>query len=280
MSTLYTQCPGCNTTFRINAKKLKAARGEVMCQNCHIIFNALNSLSSTVKEAVNESESPEHPPLLGNKEAVFTSRYEKEVFHEKLDDPMPSLTPPPRNIRPGNRPGWADREEDDDHPQAYSTRTGSLAWGIGTFILLGLWLFQVGIFEGNRLLQNEQMRPWLEFACENFHCKLPPYRDPRQIQIVDRALLPAPGDVEGYEFTLIVSNQSSLAQAFPDLKLVLTALDNQPVASRIFKPEEYLDEERPRSMPVGKPFEVRLLLAKPSREVGGFSFELMQTPTR
>ena len=54
MSTLYTQCPGCNTTFRINAKKLKAARGEVMCQNCHIIFNALNSLSSTVKEAVND----------------------------------------------------------------------------------------------------------------------------------------------------------------------------------------------------------------------------------
>jgi len=92
---------------------------------------------------------------------------------------------------------------------------------------------------------------------------------------VDRALHPAPNGIDGYEFSLALSNQSSLSQVFPSLKLVLAELNGRAIATRVFAPEEYLGEDPPTRMPVGKPFEVKLLIAKPSREIGGFSFELI-----
>ena len=41
---MYTQCPNCNTVFRISAPQLKAAGGRVRCGHCSHVFNALDKL--------------------------------------------------------------------------------------------------------------------------------------------------------------------------------------------------------------------------------------------
>ena len=44
--TWLTQCPNCNTRFRVNDVQLKVARGSVKCGKCKTIFNALaNSIN-------------------------------------------------------------------------------------------------------------------------------------------------------------------------------------------------------------------------------------------
>ena len=47
---MYTQCPLCDTQYRISAAELKAALGKVRCAQCQSVFNALSHLTDTPPE--------------------------------------------------------------------------------------------------------------------------------------------------------------------------------------------------------------------------------------
>ena len=53
---LFTQCPECETIFKLSAEVLRAAAGEVRCGRCGEIFNALRSLAEEPL-AFNQGES-------------------------------------------------------------------------------------------------------------------------------------------------------------------------------------------------------------------------------
>jgi predicted Zn finger-like uncharacterized protein len=44
---MYTQCPYCNTLFRVRVEQLRTARGKAHCSRCDNIFNALENLQDT-----------------------------------------------------------------------------------------------------------------------------------------------------------------------------------------------------------------------------------------
>lgn len=266
---MYTQCPGCKTIYSISIAQLKAGRGEALCQGCHRVFNALDALADAADDAVSDGPRPANPPVLGPGDAVPASGADQRVWKEVADPELPRLS-----AQPGDASGRYDSWNEDSEMQPSSPVTRA-AWWLGALALLAVLLGQVGVFEGARLAQNESLRPWLDIACEVLHCSLPAFRDIGQIQILDKTLQPAAGGVDGLEFSLVLANQARLPQAFPDIRLVLTDFNNAPVAARIFRPEEYLSEPSTGLMPVGKPFEIHLLLAKPGREVAGFQFELI-----
>jgi predicted Zn finger-like uncharacterized protein len=59
---VFTQCPACETIFKISAEVLRAAAGEVRCGRCGEIFNALRSLAEeprafTTGESAREQEA-------------------------------------------------------------------------------------------------------------------------------------------------------------------------------------------------------------------------------
>lgn len=59
---MYSQCPECQTRFRVTAEALRAAHGTVRCGSCGIAFDALVRLSDTVPPA---STGRELPPVVG-----------------------------------------------------------------------------------------------------------------------------------------------------------------------------------------------------------------------
>jgi len=59
---MYTQCPECNTAFRVTAAVLRQAAGKVRCGGCGIAFNALAHLSEE-KPAPRPAEKPAEPSL-------------------------------------------------------------------------------------------------------------------------------------------------------------------------------------------------------------------------
>jgi len=267
---VYTRCPECKTAYRISIGQLRAGRGEALCEHCHIVFNALVSLAHIVKDAVPEGTLQARPPVLGAQEAVLVRKFERELLEESDVDDLSATESKEKPIDRISR-GARDKEAAESSPVIQ----GGL-WGLGVFGLLALLATQLAVFEGEKLVQNARMRPWLDMACKTIDCSLPPYKDVRRIQIFDRALRPDSNRDEALEFQLVFANQSNLPQIFPNLKLVLTELNGSPVAERIFTPAEYLAEgEKISLMPVGKPFEIHLLLAKPSGGVGGFVFELL-----
>lgn len=153
--------------------------------------------------------------------------------------------------------------------------TGALRWGGGALALLVLLLVQIQAFEGKRLAQNVYARPLLEKFCAGLGCGLPPFKDAGNIRIESRSLSPVKGGGQALEFRLVIANRSVLPQAFPDIRLVLDQLGGQPQAERVFPPQEYLGDgwREGAALPVGQPLEIRLFLAKPAKEVGGFKIE-------
>jgi predicted Zn finger-like uncharacterized protein len=51
---MYSQCPDCQTRFRVTAEALRTARGTVRCGRCGSAFDALERLSDSIPPAVTE----------------------------------------------------------------------------------------------------------------------------------------------------------------------------------------------------------------------------------
>lgn len=63
---MFTQCPECQTTFRVTAAMLKAAQGRVRCGRCSQVFNALASLIEQDEEADTAAAEPTERPKNGD----------------------------------------------------------------------------------------------------------------------------------------------------------------------------------------------------------------------
>jgi predicted Zn finger-like uncharacterized protein len=261
---LYTRCPHCGTAFRVTVAQLRAGRGGAWCRECRNSFNILDALAETAAEAGAQPPPPVKPPALGRLEAVSSPLDDRSASDP--GKPLLGLTSQARRVpAPADESSAAGR-------YAGAWRFG---WALGALALAGLWDWQILHFEGANLASNERARPWLDKACWVLRCDLPPFRAPERIRIVERALHPAPGDIDGYEFVLVLSNQAALPQPFPDIGLTLAANAGVAFASRVFRAQEYLEGGSSATMETGKLYEVHLLLARPGRDIGSFSFELL-----
>jgi len=59
---MYTQCPFCQTCFRIAEAHLKAAKGKVRCGSCKEIFDATDHLYDGIPASDNKITPPSQPP--------------------------------------------------------------------------------------------------------------------------------------------------------------------------------------------------------------------------
>lgn len=248
-------------------------RGEALCENCNTVFDALAALEQTPAESrpvlsLRPGESVSIPSL-GTRESA--------VPDEPNTLSVPSLTA-------GSRPGSRVKSSSSSRKSKSRSRPSvqlpdsvpGIRWNVLTTGLLVLLWVQYLFFEGDHLVQNPTIRPWLEQVCSSLGCAIPPYRDFRAIQTTQAALLKRVTPENAYEFRLVMSNQSRLPQAFPRLKLVLSEIDGKTIAERIFEPFEYLsDQGLERVMSTGKSYEVRLLLAPPHRSIGGYHFSMI-----
>ena len=55
---MYSQCPDCQTRFRVTADALRAARGTVRCGRCGSAFDALERLTDSIPSAAHDASSP------------------------------------------------------------------------------------------------------------------------------------------------------------------------------------------------------------------------------
>lgn len=254
---MYTRCPKCRTAYRIDPRHLRDDHAEALCERCNTVFDALATLAVVVEDAAAEPVRLLNPPAAEEREPAVLPN----LGRQRLEELDRAAVPAGAGIHALlQRQPWFSRE--------------NLAWGGGALALLLLLLYQVFGFEREYLAQKTQFRPLLESVCGTFGCTLPPFRDIEHLRIMDRTLNMAATPKAGFEFSMVFANQSKLPQAFPKLKLVLNELDGKPVAERLFDPIEYLPEwQEGMLMPIGNPFEVRLAIAKPSREIGGFTIE-------
>src|SRR5579883_2385287 len=81
---MYTQCPKCETVFKMSAEVLRTAGGQVRCGQCGEVFNALARLAEDAS-AFATGESP----------------LEMEARANRILESPPASTPPVQPLAPG-----------------------------------------------------------------------------------------------------------------------------------------------------------------------------------
>ncbi|MFA7399551.1 MAG: DUF3426 domain-containing protein [Sideroxydans sp.] len=241
-----TQCPECGTRFKVSAEQLDAHDGLVRCGRCREAFNAREHMQDEEpspqlplpieEQASGEDSAPADASLLfdeasaetaaettetdltpipnvsGLEEEVLTLAQQVEVI-EELAEVAPA--PAPRKHR------WE---------------------GVVAALLLVLTLVaQAAYFYRVELAARlPGLKPLLTQYCGLLGCSV---ELPRQADLMSIESSELESDrMQGNLITLhaLLHNRAPYAQAYPNLELTLTDMQDAAIARRVFQPAEYL----------------------------------------
>jgi predicted Zn finger-like uncharacterized protein len=231
---VYTQCPECLTVYKIAADVIGQGHGTARCGHCAATFDVLRSLAESLPDA-SFDQLPLHridsvPPQLS-----VPALRPQGAQQSLLFDPDERMRRPP-SARPST-PAFARRSA------AYAGAR-NWPWTLGAALLALSLLAQIGYAKRAPLLEDARLRPWFDKACETFGCRLPLRRDPARLALLSRDIRPHPSVPNGLIISASLRNDAPFTQAFPDVDIVLSDLDENRVAMRRFRPPEYLGDAR------------------------------------
>ncbi len=140
-----------------------------------------------------------------------------------------------------------------------------LAWGLLNFCAILLLLGQYTYHNFSQLARQDTTRPWLEAVCPLIDCQLPSKVDVQQIKSSNLIVRSHPVFSGALLVDAIIYNRASFTQPFPLLEFTFSDQQGKPVASRLFKPQEYLGGELAGQgqMPSQTPIHIALEVLEP-----------------
>ena len=149
-------------------------------------------------------------------------------------------------------------------------------WGSLTGLCTLLLLIQFAWIQFDRLARENAFRPLYATACAILSCQLPDQFNPDAISTSNLVVRPAKDLAYALQVDALIENRASYAQPFPDLELSFTDINNFPVASRRFKPREYLAGELAgkKEMPPAKPVHISLQIVDPGPKAVSYGLQI------
>jgi len=136
-------------------------------------------------------------------------------------------------------------------------------------LLAGLGILaQLAWFQFDDYARREPYRSWYALICPITGCQLPPLVDRAKISAYNLVIRSHPRAEKALMIDAILLNKARFRQPFPELALTFSDLQENPIASRRFRPEEYLRGELAgkRWMPPGQPVHLSLEVVDPGPE--------------
>ena len=148
-----------------------------------------------------------------------------------------------------------------------------LAWGLINLLALGALATQYVAYHFEELARQDQYRPWFEQLCPEIGCQLPSKVDIEQIKSSNLVVRSHPEFRNSLVVDAILYNRAPFAQPFPLLELRFADISGQLLASRRFKPGEYLAGELAgqAEMPPQTPIHVSLEILDPGTKAVNYS---------
>jgi len=194
-------------------------------------------------------------PLSGERlEPAFVPKAErpsrKEPLVDVVDDPL--------------QLGW-------EKPEANWGKR--LLWGLLTLLAAGLLAFQYVWFHFDELARQDQYRPLFQQLCPTLGCEVPTRVDIGRIKSSNLVVRSHPDFKGALIVDAIIYNRAPFAQPFPLLELRFADLNGQLIASRRFKPSEYLSGELAGrgEMPSQTPIHIALDILDPGPKAVNYS---------
>lgn len=266
---MYTQCPECLTIYKIAVVALAEGHGSVRCGHCAAVFDALRTLTEHLPPEPVQHLLP-HPgdgqlPQL----SVPALRPRPAAQQTMLFDPDER----PRH-RPARRqpiPAFARSRSHTQPPRR------NWPWTLGGSLLALCLLAQVGYAERAPLLNNTQIRSWLDRICNVLGCTLPLQHDPSRLELLSRDIRPHPSVPGALIISATLRNDADFPQAFPAVEIILSDLDENRVAMRRFLPREYLPngQDQDRGLAPGATVALVFEVADPGKNAVAFEFKFL-----
>ncbi|WP_060498532.1 DUF3426 domain-containing protein [Pseudomonas sp. NBRC 111133] len=199
-------------------------------------------------------DEPDEPLPGGRLEPGLASKPERPVRKEPLvdvvDDPLQLGWEKPA-------PNWGKR----------------LLWGFLTLLAAGLLAFQYVWFHFDEMARQDQYRPIFQQICPMVGCQVPTRVDIARIKSSNLVVRSHPDFKGALIVDAIIYNRAPFSQPFPLLELRFADLNGQLIASRRFKPSEYLSGELAGrgEMPSQTPIHIALDILDPGPKAVNYS---------
>ncbi|RON35080.1 DUF3426 domain-containing protein [Pseudomonas brassicacearum] len=232
------------------------------------------SLSLEPVELDDESLPPQlrlHDPL------DIPMHHKRLSATDDIDDDLPSIEPVRKKREPAVR---AEALQDlTDDPLQLDWQKRRSPWGRRFFWLL-LILLGVAALAGqyiayhfDELARQDQYRPWFQQLCPQIGCTVPSKVDIAKIKSSNLVVRSHPDFSGALVVDAIIYNRAPFSQPFPLLELRFADLNGHLIASRRFKPGEYLngDLEGMADMPPQTPIHIALDILDPGSKAVNYS---------
>lgn len=252
---LVTLCPGCGTTFRVNAAQLQAHGGDVRCGHCQRVFNGFATLITVNESAI---EYPLQP--------VMKTETAAEIY-------------PSASHEDSVTPHWEQQTGAESSATLFDdepVKKSPGSWGLVSLLLVLVLIGQIAFANRTKLTMiRPEIRSHLEHYCALIGCQVPYPQDIRQLGIESSDLQKNPmRQPEVTTMRATISNHAPFPQAFPALQLLLLDAQGQVIASRIFTAAEYLQEEDKTRQFVLPQHEIDVRLDFDSTNLGALGYRL------
>jgi len=246
---MQTECPHCHTVFRVAPAQLEMADGMVRCGFCKEVFNAKQGLD---QNAHRREREPGEERLTGPTE-------------QASDDGIQRLETPGGVISAAL--SFVSRRGD------YS-RIATAAWSIAILVLIFALLTEYLWFNQPEMFQHGKLKPLTTRLCQLVDCDRLQLRDPSQIEMISRNIYTHPNVDGALMINTTMVNHAAHAQPYPQVQIDFSDIRGKVVASRRFKPEEYLqiDTQELNLLQSGKPVTFGIEIQDPGREAITYEF--------
>lgn len=272
-----THCPACQTEFFVTDEQLNQHNGKVRCGQCLHVFDAKAEILETVEsDAPAVTEQPAEIP--------------QEIVTAAEPIVAEPITPVPTESSASQVSEPAAKQEDifigDYQPSNFSDLAGkskldpkfrkkprTLLWSFVAFVLVLLAAVQSVYFLRTEIaVYYPALKPYLVQACVPLKCTV---ELPKKIEfiVIDDSDIQEDAQYKGLmRLSSTLINQAGFAQAYPNLELTLTDVEDKPKLRRKFTPKEYLPEHTDisKGLAPNEEIKVRLAMTTDGEAVAGY----------
>lgn len=232
-------------------------------------------------EPVDLDDEPPIPQLRLHDPIDPNARRERlSASDDSDDDDLPLITSPRKKrerAEPGVRAEVLQDLTDDplqlDWQQRRSPWGRRLLWLVLVVLAAGALAAQYVAYHFEELARQDQYRPWFQQVCPQIGCTVPSKVDIGKIKSSNLVVRSHPEFSGALVVDAIIYNRATFSQPFPLLELRFADLNGHLIASRRFKPGEYLsgDLEGLAEMPPQTPIHIALDILDPGPKAVNYS---------
>ncbi len=255
---MQTQCPHCDTRFRVTESQVNIAGGFVRCSVCKEVFNAFEVAEQHEHQpSLLDQENSENETLAADFDNDIPHHLETKQKHNSDDDIDPvdfnkaSATDDSRK----DAFDFFDEEANESlshvvpeqYKEAYTSNSSAfisnLLWGAGVLLLTATLFIEYTWFNRDQLNQNPQLQAWSDKLCQQIECKNITLRSPKKIELIARNVYSHPNEKNALMINITMKNNADFAQPYPIMQISFSDVRGGNVAARRFLPGEYLPAE-------------------------------------